>query len=215
MSVVTTPLVIGVTGHRNIPTHEIEPIKQGVREFLALLQRDFPNLPLMVLSSLAMGGDQLVAEVALAEGARLVAPLPFARDLYTQDFGESDQARFDALCARAEVLQLPLLPGVTAADIAGHGPARDRQYAQAGVFVASHCHILLALWDGRESGLLGGTGQVVGYLLSGSMPGWIERSRSHRVTLDSGNESLLYYIEPLREFRRLFRLSHTVACSTC
>ncbi|MGH8234640.1 MAG: hypothetical protein ACREPU_10680 [Rhodanobacteraceae bacterium] len=194
MSAVATPLVIGVTGHRNIPAHEIEPIRQRVRDFLAGLQRDFPNLPLVVLSSLAAGGDQLVAEVAQAVGARLVAPLPFARDIYTQDFGGSDRVRFDALCARAELLQLPLLPGVTVADIAERGPARDRQYAQAGVFVASHCHILLALWDGRSSDLLGGTGQVVHYLLNGIMPGWIERRQSHRVTLDSGDESLLYHI---------------------
>jgi hypothetical protein len=56
------PLVIGVTSHRDIPAHEVEPIRQRVREFFAQLQRDFPTLPLVVLSALAQGGDQLVAE---------------------------------------------------------------------------------------------------------------------------------------------------------
>ena len=54
-----TPLVVGVTSHRNIPAGEIEPIRQRVREFLAQLKHDFPALPLVVLSALAEGGDQL------------------------------------------------------------------------------------------------------------------------------------------------------------
>ncbi len=45
------------------------------------------------------------------------------------------------------------------------------QYAQAGIFISSHCHILLALWDGHESELLGGTAQVVSFHLQGHMPG--------------------------------------------
>ncbi len=194
MSAAVTPLVIGVTSHRNLSAGEVEPLRQRVRDFLTQLQRDFPGLPLMVLASLAEGGDQLVAEVALGMGVRVIAPLPFAREPYAQDFGEAGQLAFESLCERAEVWHLPLVPGNTRADIAAHGEARDRQYAQAGVFVASHSHILLALWDGRESDLLGGTAQVVRYHLDGIMPGWIERRHSHRVLLDSGDESLLYHI---------------------
>jgi hypothetical protein len=194
MNAAVTPLVIGVTSHRNLPAREIEPIRKSVRCFFAQLQLDFPGLPLVVLDSLAEGGDQLVAEQAVAMGARLIAPLPFARAVYAQDFSDAGLASFDRLCERAEVLQLPLLHGNTPAGIASQGEERDRQYAQAGVFVASHCHILLAVWDGRESDLLGGTAQVVRYHLNGIMPGWIERRHSHRVMLDSGDESLLYHI---------------------
>lgn len=194
MSAAVTPLVVGVTGHRNLCAREVGPLRERVRDFFTQLQREFPGLPLVVLDSLAAGGDQLVAEEALETGARLIAPLPFARELYVQDFRDADRAAFESLCARAEVLPLPLVPGNTDAEIARQGPARDRQYAQAGVFVASHCHILLALWDGRESDLLGGTGQVVRYHLDGTMPGWIERSHSHPVVLGSGDESLLYHL---------------------
>ncbi|MGH7239944.1 MAG: hypothetical protein ACREHG_07745, partial [Candidatus Saccharimonadales bacterium] len=55
-----TPLVVGVTSHRNIPAREVESLRQRVRDFFAQLQRDFPGLPLVVLDSLAEGGDQLV-----------------------------------------------------------------------------------------------------------------------------------------------------------
>ena len=189
-----TPLVIGVTSHRNIPACEIEPIRQRVRDLFAQLQRGFPHAPLMVLSALAEGGDQLVAEEALIAGARVIAPLPLPRAMYAQDFSDSGRAAFDDLCGRVEVLQLPLLPGSTPADVAARGDARNRQYAQAGTFIAGHCHILLALWDGRESNLLGGTAQVVRYHLDGIMPGLIERRRVRHTVLDSSDESLVYHI---------------------
>src|SRR5450755_2381734 len=102
------PLVVGVTSHRNIAASELEPIRQRVRDFFAQLKHDFPELPLVVLSALAEGGDQLVAEEALAAGARLIAPLPMPLQSYAGDFTDAaSRAAFSALCQRAEVLQLP------------------------------------------------------------------------------------------------------------
>ncbi|MDE2156159.1 MAG: hypothetical protein KGJ32_09755 [Xanthomonadaceae bacterium] len=195
------PLVIGVTSHRNIPAREGEPIRQRVRGFFAQLQRDFPALPLVVLSALAEGGDQLVAEEALAAGARLIAPLPLPRELYTKDFQyPATCARFDALCARAEVIELPLLADSSPHGISSSGPQRNRQYGQAGVFIARHCHLLLAIWDGKGSDRLGGTAQVVHYFLSGVMPELVERRRSGRQhLLGSGDERLVCQIVCSRE----------------
>ena len=190
-----TPLVVGVTSHRNIPAGEIEPIRRRVREFLAQLRHDFPALPLVVLSALAEGGDQLVAEEALAVGARLIAPLPLPRDLYVEDFADPvTRANFETLCARAEVMQLPLHAGQTRHAVEPPGMARDRQYAQAGVYIVDHCHILLAIWDGKESDRIGGTAQVVRYHLGGLMPGLIDRRREARHVLGGGDERLLYHI---------------------
>src|SRR5574337_485411 len=105
-----TPLVIGVTSHRNIPADEIEPIRQCVRDFLAQLRHDFPGLPLVVVSALAEGGDQLVAQEALAVGARLVAPMPLPPDMYVEDFSTAAvRASFQLLCRQAEVVLLPQL----------------------------------------------------------------------------------------------------------
>jgi hypothetical protein len=189
------PLVVGVTSHRNMAASEIGPIRQRVRDFFAQLRIEFPDLPLVVLSALAEGGDQMVAHEALAVGARLIAPLPLPPKSYADDFTDAaSRAAFADLCRRAEVLQLPSLPGASAASTAAPGEARNRQYAQAGVFVASHSHILLALWDGRESDLLGGTAQVVRYHLNGIMPGLIERRRDGQTPLDSGDESVVFHI---------------------
>jgi hypothetical protein len=189
------PLVVGVTSHRNLAPGEIESIRQRIADFFAQLKREFPEMPLVVLSALAEGGDQLAAREALAAGARLIAPLPLLPHTYREDFiDEATRAGFEELRQRSEVLQMPLLPGDSLDDIATHGEARDRHYAQAGVFIASHCHILLALWDGRESNLLGGTAQVVRYALDGVMPGWIERRRSERAVLNRVDESIVYHV---------------------
>jgi len=221
-----TPLVVGVTSHRNIPAREIEPIRQRVREFLAQLKHDFPALPLVMLSALAEGGDQLVAQEALAIGAHLIAPLPLPRDLYVEDFADSaTRANFEALCARAEVMQLPLRAGQTRHAVEPPGTARDRQYAQAGVYIVNHCHILLAIWDGKESDRVGGTAQVVRYHLGGSMPGLVDRRREARHVLGGGDERLLYHIvcsrdeadgaaaTGLQALQALWRTSETAAAA--
>ena len=188
-------LVVGVTGHRNPAPAEIPALRERVRDFFAQLRTEYPELPLVVLSSLAEGSDQLVAREALAIGARLVAPLPLPVDDYARDFADAPvRAEFDALRAQADVLVLPLLAGASVDAVATPGPARDRQYAQAGVFVASHCHVLLALWDGREPGLLGGTGQVVRYALDGVMPGLVEARPGGAARVDPVDESLVHHL---------------------
>ena len=193
---IAAPLVIGVTSHRNIPAREVESIRLRVRDFFAQLRRDFPELPLVVLSALAEGGDQLVAQEALDAGARLIAPLPLPRELYATDFHDPQvQATFASLCARAQVIDLPLLPGNSAEEIRSAGLQRNRQYGQAGVFIARHCHLLLAIWDGKISERLGGTAQVVEYYLSGIMPGLVERrTNARRHLLGLGDERLVCQI---------------------
>jgi hypothetical protein len=195
-TVAALPLVVGITSHRNLAVGEIAALRARVRELFAQLKRDFPHAPLVVLSPLAAGGDQLVAEEGLQLGAALVAPLPFARERYAEDFADPVSRRqFDALCAQAQVFELPLVAGNTDAAIARHGPARNRQYAEAGMFVARHCHLLLAIWDGKPSDHEGGTAQIVDYFLTGTPPGGTERRRSRQPNLyGGGDERLLCHI---------------------
>jgi hypothetical protein len=196
---VSAPLVVGVTSHRNIPPHEEEAIRACVRRFLDGVRAAFPDLPLWVLSALAEGGDQWVAEEALAVGATLVAALPMPADLYERDFDDpAARARFHALCQCAQVVQLPLRNGHSRRAVGPPGVARDHQYAQAGVYIASHCHVLLAVWDGKESSRLGGTAQVVRYHLAGEMPGFAAHGRQ-RLRVLGGDERLLLHVACSRE----------------
>lgn len=196
------PLVIGVTSHRNLLPGEVARLRVLTRQFLQRLHAEFPTLPLIVMSALAAGGDQLVAEEALAIGARLVAPLPLPLDEYAHDFTEpADRKHFEALCAKATLIESPLIEIELLGDAGSAGHSRDWHYAQVGVYVASHCHILLALWDGKASPLPGGTAQVVDYYLTGRKPALIEQRRNARGEnlIDDHNQRLAYHIVCSRE----------------
>ncbi len=84
-------------------------------------------------------------------GMRLIAPLPMMHAQYAQDFTDADaRASFDALCDAAEIIDVPEVSGNARAPCAAPpGHERDLLYAQAGVYISHHCHILLAIWDGR------------------------------------------------------------------
>jgi len=197
-------LTIGVTSHRNLRASEAKEIRARVRALFAMLRRDLPGLPLTIVSALAQGGDQLVAEEALAAGARLIAVLPLACAQYAEDFPDlADRARFEALCGAAEVIELPPIPSHSPGAEGGapHGRERDRHYAQAGVYISSHCQLLLAIWDGKPSDRLGGTAQIVRYHLSGAKPATVERRRSRSGYGPLGNdlERLVYHIVSSRE----------------
>ena len=190
------PLVVAVTGHRDLLPSELPRLRQQVRDFLCGLRDAYPGRIVAVMSALAEGADRLVAEEAITLRMPLHVPLPMPRHLYATDF-ESPQsvAHFEALCSAAvEVYELPLTPGNTAASIAEHGPNRARQYAQAGVFLCAHCHILLALWDGKESDQLGGTAQVVRFHHHDEMPGYTPRATSGRLTLAEDESDLVYHV---------------------
>ena len=191
----SSSLLVGVTGHRNLREEERPALEAGVRAFFAQLRKHYPPLTICVLSSLAEGSDQLVAEVALEMGMRVIAPLPVAPDLYRDDFETSEGlALFDRQLQRVEWMLLPVVVGSSQHSVANPGPERDLQYAQAGVFISSHCHILLALWDGRATHLLGGTAQIVDFHLHGEVPGALERRRAALGMLGLGEETLVYHL---------------------
>jgi hypothetical protein len=163
------PLVLGVTGHRDLREEELPALREQLAGVFRQLRRDHPHTPLCLLSPLAEGADRLAAEVALAEGAQLVVPLPMERALYERDFPtEESRAQFASLLDQAEdVFVLPLMPGSTAESIEEYGDARNGQYARAGAYVAFNCQLLIALWDGTSTGKVGGAWQIVGYMLEG------------------------------------------------
>lgn len=190
------PLVVAVTGHRDLVPSEIATIRKSIRRLFTKLRDDYPQRKLQVLSPLAVGADQLVAEVALELGIGFVVPLPMQRSIYLDDFESAEsKSRFEALCDEAiAVHELPLASGNTRAGIAEPGEQRTRQYAQLGVFLCAHCHILLAIWDGKESDELGGTGQVVRFHRDDVMPGYTPKQIATRQMLVEDESDLVYHI---------------------
>jgi len=192
----SVPLVVAVTGHRDLLSAEIPRIRELVQTFLCRLRDAYPDRQVTVMCGLAEGADRLVAREAIALGLPLTVLLPMRRALYVRDFstGES-RDEFERLCAAAvDVFELPITPGNTEASITEPGPNRSRQYAQLGVFLCSHCHVLLALWDGKPSDQLGGTAQVVRFHHDDIMPGYTPRSVSSRLVLTDDESDLVYHI---------------------
>ncbi|MGI9066388.1 MAG: hypothetical protein ACR2HX_08295 [Pyrinomonadaceae bacterium] len=181
------PIIIGVTGHRDLRPADMPRLKDQVRAILSGLRDNHRATPLLLLSPLAEGADRLVANVALEQGARLVVPLPLAREEYEKDFEtqESKNDFSDLLKQAWKCFELPLAPENTSANTQGHGPKREEQYALVGAYIARHSHILIALWDGKQTGLEGGTGQIVDFKLKG-IPAPFARTRKPLDIVDNG-----------------------------
>ena len=179
-------LVIAVTGHRDLVTGEIDGIRDRVRALFAELREKYPDLSLCLLSPLAEGADQLAAEIALEMGVEVIVPLPMARQDYLQDFTtEAGRDNFELLCGQAtSVFELPSVGS----------PSRDSLYSQLGVFLAAHCHILLAVWDGKYSDKRGGTSAVVRFHHDDVMDGYGSKSMVSRQMLIDDESDLVYHI---------------------
>jgi hypothetical protein len=97
------PLVIGVTGHRDLRTADRPVLEQTVRRAIEELRDQCPHTPLIVLSALAEGADRLVAHAALDLGLSLIVPLPMPQAEYEKDFdGPGSLEDFRSLLGQAK-----------------------------------------------------------------------------------------------------------------
>ena len=158
------PIVVGVTGHRDLRSEDLASLTDAVTRVLTALRARYPHTDLVVLSSLAEGADRLAARVALDLGLRLVAAIPLDDEDYKKDFSSAASlAEYDALVVRAE-------RSFVVPDPSGRPRKRPECYARLGAYVARHCHLLLALWDGRATNRTGGTAETVRARREGAPP---------------------------------------------
>lgn len=171
------PVVVGVTGHRDLASEDVAELERTVRRILLSLRESYEHTPLLLISPLAEGADRLVARVGLGLGAELVVPLPFDRPDYEKDFTTPE--------SRAEFAQL--LKHATRIVAVNSDPSdRNAGYEAVGEWVARNCQILLALWDGVRGHAVGGTSSVVRLKL--------EREATARNLLDDPERGPVYHI---------------------
>ena len=201
------PLVIGVTGHRDLREQDMGRLEAEVAGIITRLRHDYleddVETPIIILSALAEGADRLVARVALAQGARLIAPLPMPREEYARDFEPGlepgNAAEFDALLAQA--IAAPVIPfthGSSLEAVRSNSKQRAEQYRAVGLFIIQHCNVLIAIWDGDASNMAaGGTAEIVAFARQGIPLGI---SRSARASLD-GSEigPVIHIMAPRRK----------------
>ncbi|WP_338675665.1 hypothetical protein V1460_23900 [Streptomyces sp. SCSIO 30461] len=137
---------IGVTGHRNIPPEAMPHVRDAIRTLLC-----GHSGSLEALSSLAVGADQIFADIALECGAALTVVIPSGN--YEEDFDQPEElARFRSLRSLAsQEIRMAF------------DQSTDEAYYAAGAFIADNCDRLLAVWDGLPARGVGGTGDIVRY----------------------------------------------------
>lgn len=171
------PFTIGVTGHRNLSRVEEDRIRPFLDEFLVSHAHKHPDLPIRLLSGLAEGADRIVARVFIEVRARLIseghtsasewqliATLPFAEEAYRNDFPETGAEFSELLDAADDVVTITRQP---LGDLQSNPVKRDDGYEAQGHYMLRHAHLIIALWDGVDAGLRGGTSHVVRLKLKG------------------------------------------------
>jgi len=163
------PIVIGVTGHRDVQESATGDLKRSIQRFLSKLAVKYPHSDFILLSALAEGADRLAARAALElPRVRLVTPLPMHKPDYEQEFKTAESlAEFTELLARAENwFELPVSEEKFDQDDSD-SDSRRRPYGELGWYIARHSHLLLALWDGDDANGTSGTAKVVSLKLHG------------------------------------------------
>ncbi|MGI9098165.1 MAG: hypothetical protein ACR2H2_06675 [Solirubrobacteraceae bacterium] len=138
---------IGVTGHSNLSPESKELVFAGLRDALEPHAGD----GLHGITCLAAGADQLFARAVLSLGGQydVILPAPDYRDTVVKPGNLAD---FDALLAEASDVQF--MPFETSGREA---------YMAASEALLTRSDRLLAVWDGKPSGGLGGTADVVAH----------------------------------------------------
>ncbi|WP_339683096.1 hypothetical protein [Gimesia maris] len=196
--------LIGVTGHRKLGEENRPAIKSAVRKIFTDLHEKYPQTSFLLLSPLAEGADRLVAEVALELAAddsfqatiELVVPLPWLRAVCENLLHRTgERSEFDGLLNQAtQIIEMPLVEGITAEEIVNSEEARAKQYREVGRFIARHSQMLIALWDGvREPE--GGTARVIRWQQEGADAPFIKTQNS----LDEPECGPVYHIAVPRE----------------
>lgn len=195
---------VGVTGHQHLRDSSAWAwVSSVMKDELAKIPT-----PVVAISSLAIGADQLLARLVIERGGEVHAVLPFA-DI-ERSFSKENLPAYRQLAKHAtlEVLETK-------------GTDEDA-YLAAGQRVVDLSNILFAVWDGKPAKGKGGTADIVAYASQRAVPviyvdplsrtvrkSWIE-SRNEldyrgffevkRVTEDTKAEKALEHALDIRKF---------------
>lgn len=180
MTLRLVPLTIGVIGHRDLIPDDHDRIVAHMRGFVSSYRVRFPATPIVVITALAEGADQLVVDACQTlEGVTIMAVLPMPVSDYERDFtelGSLQRFRHLLTVVQTTITVDELLPRDSIAlawPEVSTDEGRGAAYQRCARFISDHSHVLLAAWDGRSPELVAGTADTVHYRLSSaaSLPG--------------------------------------------
>lgn len=169
-------LRVGAVGHRDLrcrPEAELADAIQNLLQRIVRTLRANHSTPLrwIVFSPLAKGADRIIARTAMdAVQAKLFVVTPFPVDEYRRDFEASaDAEEFEELWERkTDQKELPAPREAPPENDRGSLALDHRRkgYLRVGQEIVDSVEILIAIWDGKPAGGMGGTGEVVDYALA-------------------------------------------------
>jgi hypothetical protein len=138
---------VGITGHQEL--EDVASWKWVEAEIRNAL-RGQPG-PIVGLTSLAKGADQIFARAVLEQGGTLHVVVPFAN--YERTFPTAvDKRRYKYILTQANTRE-----------VLNEDASDEEAFFAAGKRIVDCCDKLIAVWNGKPAGGLGGTADVVEY----------------------------------------------------
>lgn len=135
---------VGITGHSNLAPDSVAAVADAMRDVLAPMTR-----PLVGVTCLARGADQVFAQVVLELGGSVEVVLP-ADDYRERKVKPDNRADFESLIQQAATVTVMPFPVSN----------RDA-YVAASDAVLDTVERMVGVWDGQPADGRGGTGDVV------------------------------------------------------
>jgi hypothetical protein len=186
----TEPDVMPAGGILKRPIPDIPAIRASIREVLEVIRASFKGVAdtnrdlfdftpgkhsqpgggtLRIISALASGADQWVADEAINLGFDLQSVLPFSREEYLKDFtvlSEAESYKY-FLSKASAVLELD---GKVVIEKDEKRKPDSQSYEAVGRGILNQTDLLIAVWDGKDAQGRGGTGQVIREALQNGIP---------------------------------------------
>jgi hypothetical protein len=144
---------IGITGHQRLESPDSWAwVEQVMSEQLQSLAP-----PLMGVTSLAVGADQLLAKLITRIGGRIYAVIPFRG--YERSFDAEGLTAYRSYLSKAVSVEVLDTPGTD-----------EDAYLAAGKRVVDLADLLIAVWDGRPAKGKGGTADIVAFAQQRHVP---------------------------------------------
>lgn len=160
------PIVIGVTGHRNICEQDVPVLRQRVEQAIAEVKAlcNGSDTPIIMMCGMAQGADMLCAEAAFAMNVPVYAVLPFDKERFYSTFDDCpDRDRLYEYLDKCErVIYVPDIERNKdwLQSKADYLDDDSYMYRQVGVYMAERAHLMIALWDGKAPACSYGCGTV-------------------------------------------------------
>lgn len=142
---------IGISGHQERDGIDWVWVREEIDATLHRISE-----PVHGYSSLAAGSDQVFAQALLDSGANVTAVIPTSD--YESFFKPEALKIYRQLLAKCQKVELP---GAETA---------EQSFLNAGIFVARHSDLLMAVWDEKPAKGTGGTADIVEYCSDHSIP---------------------------------------------